>query len=432
METLPLELLQTISEHLGDCEPRRRSLLAFALTSKTCRDAASRERFSRISLEIRGPKQLRHELRRVEEVLVVGNRKRHVRKLKISGSIPLSSWNQKGEEIEEATSVSSALDKAAQDGDEDCANPFADLPTSRPAIRGPPVPMPREAELRRQTAWGPLSLFVSTLALTDLIWASANPVPPSVLSALHGLKSWCRLHVHTFYLPSLYYPIDEAYRVDNHDLALAASPCLYSVMYLTRKWYTPGRIDYNEDALLQMASGLAPNLCNLRIQVHKSRVDGRPQSLRAWRAPARPWHGFHPTGTSADSALHTGRKGQLKSLQIRGSFCVTSAQLNLWEANVEFSHLQNLSLLIGHRLDTLHRLVELADNGAFTSLRNLAITGWYDCEDERNGEKKEWDETMARFLPALLPLEEVSLGRFTGEASISAIARFHATALHRQ
>ena len=52
MEALPLLVLELVCEYLGQCEPHRASLLAFASASRVCRAAARRERFSRVSINI--------------------------------------------------------------------------------------------------------------------------------------------------------------------------------------------------------------------------------------------------------------------------------------------------------------------------------------------------------------------------------------------
>jgi len=87
MESLPLETLETICEYVGNSEPKRRSLLAFASTSKTCSAASARERFSRISIKVHSAKQLHFEFARISSALAVNDRKRHVRKLKAAGNI---------------------------------------------------------------------------------------------------------------------------------------------------------------------------------------------------------------------------------------------------------------------------------------------------------------------------------------------------------
>jgi hypothetical protein len=92
-------------------------------------------------------------------------------------------------------------------------------------------------------AWGPVvflsqRMFVRDVGFPqDVVWACPQPMPTCVLRALDTYPPQCRLHVHTFSLPSLYAPEDRV-SPENHPLRLeteaerllAASPCLHSMI----------------------------------------------------------------------------------------------------------------------------------------------------------------------------------------------------------
>jgi hypothetical protein len=83
-----------------------------------------------------------------------------------------------------------------------------------------------------------------------------------VLAAIHAAGA-CRLHIHRFRLDSLVlhrnsYP--QVIDIDLDDYALATSPALCSAVAEERDYETDGQLNYNEDAILGMAAGAAPNL----------------------------------------------------------------------------------------------------------------------------------------------------------------------------
>jgi hypothetical protein len=174
MEDLPLQVLETISECLEFMETRRRSLLAFALTSKVCCAGAAREWFLRISLKVYSSGQLRNELKILEEFLVVPNRTRFVRKIRIAGSILLSAWNEEGKEVDTGTVATSGGEIFQQTDIADYGDAFADLSTSYISNNIPHVRDGREEESRRESPWKPLLSSLSDCPLVDLVWASTD------------------------------------------------------------------------------------------------------------------------------------------------------------------------------------------------------------------------------------------------------------------
>ncbi|KXJ88725.1 hypothetical protein Micbo1qcDRAFT_166166, partial [Microdochium bolleyi] len=128
---------------------------------------------------------------------------------------------------------------------------------------------------RRDEAWLPLARFLEKLTgLTDVVYSCTNAFPACLLSALHAHHPRTRLHLHTFSLPSLVRAPGALDPLDADDLALATSPCLFSLVLATRRLLlgdhddTGGGylhnvrdlVDYNLDMVAQMLAGLAPNL----------------------------------------------------------------------------------------------------------------------------------------------------------------------------
>lgn len=231
MDSLPLEVMQAICEPLASSEPRRRTLLAFALTSKVCCAATAREKFSRICIKVRSPTGLLQDVERLREMLAIGDRKRYVRKVKITGSISLAAWSTKAAKNRLVEAPPKPEQPQSDDGEDDEEDPFSDVPNARlkERYKGPDRPLTYEEQLRYNNSWEKFCACVFDLPIVDFIWASPDPVAPCIISALHCKRPKCRLHVHTFHLPSLYYGKTKPVEVDPDDYVLATSPCLHSI-----------------------------------------------------------------------------------------------------------------------------------------------------------------------------------------------------------
>ena len=137
---------------------------------------------------------------------------------------------------------------------------FSDVPCFRPSTtddRGPDTLKSTTGE-----PWLALARFIGRLpALKHLVWGFRN-MPQPVLAAIHAAGT-CRLHMYRFHLDSLVvhrngYP--QVIDIDPGDYALATSPALCSVVAEVRSYESGGELNYNEEAVLGMVAGAAPNL----------------------------------------------------------------------------------------------------------------------------------------------------------------------------
>jgi hypothetical protein len=113
-------------------------------------------------------------------------------------------------------------------------------------------------------AWVPLANLLRHLPrLKDVYYNCLSQLAPCVLESLHSHQRRCRLHINPFCLQSLdgvKYP-----GVDSQELALATSPCLYSISAGHTITYPLSEPDYNRNAIRNIAAGMAPNLKELSV-----------------------------------------------------------------------------------------------------------------------------------------------------------------------
>lgn len=195
IEALPSLILERICDYLDDESASRRSLRAFTLTSRCCRAAAEAQQFSQVELKILHAEELEGSLRRWNEELI-GGRNRHVRRLKIS-------WAKTAEEEKKG------LSREDEDKDDVNWNPrpyfhmHAFCRPTKGSIYGSGVGTLTD----HPENWAPLGQFIAQFSgLQDMIWAAGWNIPLSVLSAVS--EKGCRLHMHSFRLPSLVYHRD--------------------------------------------------------------------------------------------------------------------------------------------------------------------------------------------------------------------------------
>ncbi|KAF2743035.1 hypothetical protein M011DRAFT_490116 [Sporormia fimetaria CBS 119925] len=273
LENLDLLVLEMICEELAHIDSSRRTLHAFSLTSNACCAAAERQRFARLIIyrtrdllpdtyspnaprslgkyAIESRELFLERIERLRRRLEVGNRKRFVRMIRIEDA--------EGKKVlepvfrEEFDPVFDPAEGVYSDDEDD---PF--ITVSERSVNDEIEYEPWEDEdspgdSDPNSFWEPLARLLNDLALKDLFWASASPIPRSVLCALEARLPYCRLHVHTYSSRSLEYwepPID----THPDEYALVRSPCLYSVIGLSPPWPT------------HIHPGLPPPLSYLRLE----------------------------------------------------------------------------------------------------------------------------------------------------------------------
>jgi hypothetical protein len=346
LETLPWLVLSRICDFLDDdddydtyaSDQRRSDLRAFSLTSRQCCAATASQRFFQVRVAVTNADDLMRSLERWTEMLDRdGGRFCYVQRLKV---------------------ILSGQDKVGDEWEERRYGPwFSDVPCFR-----------RPSELDYRGPWGlqsitdehwlALARFIGQLpALKDLVWGFVK-MPQPVLAAIHAAGT-CRLHMQRFCLCSLVAPRNgdpQVVDIDPDDYALATSPALFSVVAELCGFRSDGELDYNEDAVLGMVAGTAPNLQHVWLIPSPA---GNSLALMAAAAlgkpPASPNSFFSPKV----------QVGNLRSLIFtQGSF-----DINVWATRADFSKLCHLAL------DWDPALADIAARGELASLRELCLEG---------------------------------------------------------
>jgi hypothetical protein len=110
-------------------------------------------------------------------------------------------------------------------------------------------------------AWAPVvSLLQAIPHLKDLIYDCQSQFPPSLLKILHEQHPQCRLHHLTFRFRTLLWGVPYPY-----EMKLVTSPSLCRVKVACGRRDTDGNDDFNLGAMMELATGLAPNLKEVTV-----------------------------------------------------------------------------------------------------------------------------------------------------------------------
>ncbi|KAK2836995.1 hypothetical protein FQN49_006515 [Arthroderma sp. PD_2] len=420
LEQLPWLVLDLVCEYLADIDSRRRNLFAFSLTSRRCCYGADSQRFRYIRIAVSGRGKLHRDMEQLSEILGVERRWRHVRRVKIIGRMPLAGQVE-GEENEiEVALPLSVIDP--EEGDEEGKRfRYGYEPPSSFFV-------PREFSIEEETeqhneAWFPLALFIAQLpGLKDLIYACPDQIPRCILSTLHQHHPNSRLHISHFLLRSLSQPRGGTPVICPDDLALATSPCLYSITVPNRYYYSQGWVNYDEEAALQMVAASAPRL---RIVNMWNYYEDRPYSDSP---PPSPWRGsFIDIKRGLPASPRT--IGCLQRLVLLGpSIGTFPSGLARWTSHNDFSKLQCLGLgfsMIFQR--DIQALTRMAENGEFRSLHTLGLDTSYTFYPCVGGDRVDIDDATSLLLQNLPPLKVLKLRWPAAEKTFSAILDHHRT-----
>ncbi|KAI0387812.1 hypothetical protein F5Y04DRAFT_286796 [Hypomontagnella monticulosa] len=329
LERLPLDVLDEISDQLANCDINMRSLQSFTLASKTCCFAARRQRFSQIRLLARDPLQLRNDLAQLTQVLVnPANgevpRTSFVQRLKIC---ELTVQEERGH-VEAQRLPYDHKKRSNLDVHEFCQPKF-DLPDIAQNVA---LEHPSHAETSSQL----LSDFIAQLpGLRDLVWTCIAITPRCILSVLNVNR--CRLHIHNFNLDSLRDKKGaKGFGLKSPDVfALATSPALYSIVAgLTPEDSQTSRKVTNEDAVLRMVSGLAPNLAHVYMRPETSEYAG---SIRR-RGPISEMLAADSLGSLQSLAIDVG------TIDYEFGQNPFSSKVEQWGLRTDFTQLRSLAL----------------------------------------------------------------------------------------
>ncbi|RYP31403.1 hypothetical protein DL767_005803 [Monosporascus sp. MG133] len=427
LEKLPPAILEEICEFLASCDRKRRSLFAFSLVSRRCYEASTRRRFERIHLVARDSEELRQKLGRWKDLLARHGYIPYVRRLKISGYMPHIQSDHHGQGARPETEVlqGETMDHLSYGGEANGDDDDADFcMPSEWLVRSYVVlerRQTREVKQRRNDAWLPLARFIAELsALTDVAWASPDPIPGCILRTLHQIHADVRLHVHYFNLPSLRQPPGPLEDIDEDDYALVTSPCLYSLAVSCCGYDSGGNFEYHEEAVWSMVASTAPKLRHVLVW---SEVPGDTLEARAlYGARRRPWQGFFPSrvDTPADPPVS---KGRLQALRLAGR-PLDTRRLEVWNSHTDFSKLCSLQI---HdiSLDALEVLVRVARSDNVKSLHTLALS----IAPFGESLLQTSEPSVDVLLQTLRPLQNLELTGFIGESTFMAILHHHGATL---
>jgi hypothetical protein len=390
IESLPLLVLETVFEYLAAGNSRTRDIVAISLTSKRLCGAIERERYARISLAVTSQEQLEDAVTKWKDVLSRTDRHKYVRWIRIAGQI----W----EEGQDPHNKPIALGM-----DEGYESDGFFQPIVLRCFDGSSPEMTTDYTLRVGEVWRSFAQLLSKLqGLKDLIWAATDQVPQCVLDVLHSLLPQTRLHVHTFSLRSLYQDRDSLHDVHSGEYALATSPSLYSIAAASTFLDSAGNVDYNHEAVLEICSGLAPNL--RKVGMWYQFAGNTPHLVRAMRAPRPPWTGFFARANEAPSKT----KAKLTRLSLRWAGSIFPKRLEGWRQSVNFNTIRSLDFRIMIDLLAFQTLIDMAVAGTFVCLQTLLMSGTVEQTDD---EKQ--DIMMVQFIAALRPLRAITLHQCT-------------------
>ena len=350
---LPPETLQQIAGYLNDSH--RPSLCAFGLASKICHNATIPSIFYHIRLEISSREALQRDIDALVKSLARTESACHVRCLSIKGHLqlpvkPKIEGYKSGTPDRHSWFKTTGVDEILSDEE-----PCTDAPH---VVYDEPVIIKSSEE---DLAWLSVVGLIKTLPnLAKLVYDCRNQFPPSLLDALHDYHPQCKLYHLTFRFRTLLWGTPYPY-----EMALATSPCLYSVKVICSKRDSQGDDDFNQEAIMELAAGLAPNLKEVVI------VNLSPENYRRYdRRPRESWRGL-PGFVTGQSI------GSLTSLSLLGivNFNLLG-MLHDWVKHTDFSHLRHLTLGGGYEcevgvIDEAMRWI--VENCSFPQLKTLHI-----------------------------------------------------------
>ncbi|KAM3461730.1 hypothetical protein NHJ6243_004812 [Beauveria neobassiana] len=308
LEQLPQHLLVSICEYLAQYQPTtKRSLCAFALASQTCRNATDPERFRRMTIFIRGPQKLQRDMQRWRQTIQTGRRTRFLRVIKIAGETISAEEEKQEEEVGYDPEHMCKRLWPSMVNRVDDEHPELLSGMDYPLCYYPALPSPSTQWPDEQPWQALVELCKELPLLEDVVFASSDQFPRALLSELHENHPQSRLHMRNFGLRSLIHSeLEETPAMHADDIALATSPCLYSVVAVTSQCRWEQVVDYNKEAIMEMTAGLAPRLTNVCI------VGGTMQSSRIPMStiPRPPWQGFPSSLVEADQVSSTGEERQ--------------------------------------------------------------------------------------------------------------------------
>ncbi|KAJ5307037.1 hypothetical protein N7508_006052 [Penicillium antarcticum] len=396
--SLPPETIGQICDYIAaDDLP---SVYELALASKQSYAIAGRHRFPQVYLSIASREKLARDVKRWSRILQRMSTFTSVRHLVVRGKMPPTE-DDRGQTrtLEEDTNHGCHEDELT------ClSNYYAE------SINGVfnHVPEPQH------DSWGPLRTLVSQLSgLCDITWSCETLFPPCLLEILHQSMPKCRLHIMAFRLLSLCYKADNPQNIDAYEYELATSPSISSILVPLNHQNDGGNLDYNGEAAIELANGLAPNLTNLHLVFEPSSAHWLDQT-----PPDRPpWRGFF---LNRPSCKDDSFNGHLRDL----SLCLPLDDTR----QKAFSELRTLRLW-GTSLKALSlNLLKKLTSYSFPVLESMALDFGH-TRDENS--IRLLDEAGGDFISSLPPLKSVRLSGTIRTKVFQATLEHHSKSLRK-
>jgi hypothetical protein len=412
---LPAETLSAICEYLAHSHPR--SVLSLALANKHCYCVASAFLYRTIAFKAHCPEQLAQDAQRCEHLLRRDSAFRHVNRFIVHGRFQVTHNPVRGGCGEDCRGEVNHVNQHPLEWQRmPCVKLVGSLYDDEQTLGDlAPIPHHRRTSYQRiypsDTCWRPLCRLVETLpALKDFMFACPNQFPPCLLETLHKHLASPRLHICVFALHSL-----ADAELDPHDVALAGSPLLHRLWVRyddTNGYNVRGIPNYHADAVMDMVTGVAPNLKEVRV-LHDY-GDDEDEDGNLLPSPVA-WKGFPSMGEEGQQML-----GSLRFLELDGKNwlddpprrLLSKDDMRRWGKCTDFSVLNALKL---RQLVTREALAFLVERCSFPHLISLAL-----CYDDTS--TPEGVQLLHAFLcslPNLRSLELSSPARKLGAAAFN-------------
>ncbi|KAH8726762.1 hypothetical protein GQ44DRAFT_792255 [Phaeosphaeriaceae sp. PMI808] len=369
--SLPLEILQ----HIAVC-------VETALTSKACHRASVFLIFRQIGITVHDREELRRDVDNLIGALSRTDSSRHIQQITIKGALRPNTKKAEGFGEQTPWVVTTGLDEVL---DEELVSYYGLYTVYDESVI--------EEYSEEDMAWAPVvNLLQAKTHLKDLVYDCQSQFPPSLLRTLHERYPRCRLHHLTFKFRTLLWGTPYPY-----EMKLATSPSLYRVKIACARRDSDGDDDFNLEAMMELTTGLAPNLKEVTIL---NLFPGR--SLSSVR-PRGSWQGL-PGFTG-------GKLGSLTSLLLKGHYRLKYiTMLQNWARCTDFACLRHLTLggCYDHKTSGLsgETMEWIAQTYSFPRVKTLSV---YLTRDDLFHERPHYSEHAVSFFQGFESLEQLSI-----------------------
>ncbi|KAF1992195.1 hypothetical protein K402DRAFT_399342 [Aulographum hederae CBS 113979] len=400
---VPSEILLQICDYVYDAH--QPSLCALGLVNKQYHAIANVALSSTVKIYVRGRNQLSREVDGWVTLLRRRASLKHVHRLITEGDMPLQ--RDDIEKVEPERGWNRADDRPF-DRDLDPVDPIYSI--EKFADTTPGIAQDED------DAWRPLAALIYLLpALQDLEYGCQNQFPPCLLQFLHQFRPHCRLHIRCFHLRTLSHP-----QPDKYEILLATSPCLYSIVANYQIATPEGSLDHNEEAVLSIASGLVPNLNQVRIFRDRDPFEMDEIPI----PPFEQWGGFDLNERQGLSI------GSLHHLRLAFHPEMTKQDALSWNKTTNFSALRSLVINCSIASDALDYLAVSCN---FKSLQSLTFCKDNDGHNAARDEDESLEDCslLRKFLSSLPPLSAITLKVRVHESTFNLLLKHHSSSVRQ-